>query len=714
MSNLKQILLHVWPLWLVTGALGCTADTTSDPVNDPPDGGWTGPHYPETTLLTTPPAVSNQRMASFAFSSDKAGAKFECTVDSYASYRQPCTSPVTVTVDRDGVHSFEVSAVNDYWVDQSPAKFTWTLDTEPPEQTKIQGPASVDNSPQPVIWFQAEAGATTVCTLDARAPAPCTSPYHAPALSDGLHHFTVVATDAAGNLESLPPTVSWVLDSTTSDTVIDGGPSGVVTSRHQVFAFSSPDATPGSTFRCTLDGAPLGPCSSPLAVDVFTDGNHAFGVQIVEATGNVDPTPAIRSWTVDSQAPSIVITSAPPASTSDTTPTFAFVSDGSAVAIECRVGATAFAPCTSPVTTAVLPEGTTSFEVRVRDAVGNTASALRNVTIDTTPPVLTITAAPADPSNDATPTYEFTVPDATTKCQINGGFPFACSSPVTFSPGAGSSTFRFIATDAAGNVSTVERTLTIDVLAPTLTINDGPPFNTADPSPRFVFTASADATVTCALDDAVFAACSSPVTVGPLALGNHRFTVRARDAAGNVALDWRDFFDDPRPLTVAFVSGPTGEINQRSPRFTWNATGATAVTCHYDAAAFGNCTTAMATALADGPHTFEVRVSNDLGGVMSATRSFTVDTVAPLATITAGPSGTITTPSVTFELTTSGAPTVTECRLQPGGAGNGPYAPCGSPVSFELTAAGSYTFEVRVRDQAGNQWSAYREFTFAP
>lgn len=75
-----------------------------------------------------------------------------------------------------------------------------------------------------------------------------------------------------------------------------------------------------------------------------------------------------------------------------------------------------------------------------------------------------------------------------------------------------------------------------DVTAPDTSIDSGPGATTADPSPAFEFS-SDDAGFTarfeCAVDGGAFTECTSPKTLGPLALGSHDFAVRAIDTAGN-------------------------------------------------------------------------------------------------------------------------------------------------------------------------------------
>jgi hypothetical protein len=87
------------------------------------------------------------------------------------------------------------------------------------------------------------------------------------------------------------------------DTSISAGPSGTTTSRTASFSFASSEG--GSRFDCSLDGAPAAPCESPLTVSDLSEGTHTFRVQALDQADNLDPSPAERSWTVDTTAPAV-------------------------------------------------------------------------------------------------------------------------------------------------------------------------------------------------------------------------------------------------------------------------------------------------------------------------------------------------------------------------------------------------------------------------
>lgn len=64
------------------------------------------------------------------------------------------------------------------------------------------------------------------------------------------------------------------------------------------------------------------------------------------------------------------------------------------------------------------------------------------------------------------------------------------------------------------------------------TITGGPSGNSVLTTPTFAFDATDAAGFECSLDNATFAACASPDSIGPLGLGPHTFAVRAIDAGG--------------------------------------------------------------------------------------------------------------------------------------------------------------------------------------
>src|SRR5215208_1590172 len=102
-------------------------------------------------------------------------------------------------------------------------------------------------------------------------------------------------TSAALPQDSIPP-----------ETVIDSGPSGTVSGRTATFTFSSSEAS--STFECKLDDANFVPCTSPQDYSELADGSHTFSVKAIDAAGNTDPTPASRTWTVDTTTRSLTST----------------------------------------------------------------------------------------------------------------------------------------------------------------------------------------------------------------------------------------------------------------------------------------------------------------------------------------------------------------------------------------------------------------------
>ncbi|MDO9454520.1 PKD domain-containing protein [Nocardioides sp.] len=141
--------------------------------------------------------------------------------------------------------------------------------------------------------------------------------------ADGTYTATVtVASVHAGHGTGLDATTSSsvevVVDSVAPQTTVTGGPSGPVRSRSARFRLTGSES--GSTFACRLDGGTWAACPTAATFRALRDGRHTLQVRATDGAGNTDPTPAARTWTVDTTGP-VVRATRPTGTTRDRTPT---------------------------------------------------------------------------------------------------------------------------------------------------------------------------------------------------------------------------------------------------------------------------------------------------------------------------------------------------------------------------------------------------------
>ncbi len=260
-------------------------------------------------------------------------------------------------------------------------------DTTPPNTTLTSVPPTTTSETSANFAFTADELATFHCSLDGDTAEPCTSPLTVSGLAAGMHTFTVTAVDLAGNSDPTPATYSWEIlaAEVAPETMLDTTPPALTNSTEASFTFSADDAA--ATFRCQLDDAPRQECTSPLTIDGLTEGKHTFAVQAVSATGTVDPTPAVWSWTIDLSPPAALSGLQATASDGQVLLTWSPATDQHGIAgydvYRDSVLLVTLGEGTSYTDTDVLPNTTYSYALAARDRAGNVSSLSEPVSVTT-------------------------------------------------------------------------------------------------------------------------------------------------------------------------------------------------------------------------------------------------------------------------------------------------------------------------------------------
>ena len=327
---------------------------------------------PATKLVEVPDEFSNGGDR-FEFTSSEKHSSFQCKLDD-GDYGA-CSSPKAYPRLDDGAHRFRVRAVDRAGnPDPSPASRNWTVDTNPPETAVENGPPHVSQKDTATFTVSSEAGATFECRLDDHGWGECGQ---VSGLSDGKHVMRARAKDRAGNVDPTPARWSWRIDLPPQTTITEG-PSGPSASTSAAFRFSSNDTA--AIFQCKLDDRSWSSCSSGRTYTGLPQGSHTFKVRAKDSAGTNDPSPAERTWKVDTVSPNTTIKSV---SVSGKSATFSFSASEAGGTFECRLDGGAWRGCSSPTSYGGLKHGNHSFRVRAIDAAGNrdATPALRSFSI---------------------------------------------------------------------------------------------------------------------------------------------------------------------------------------------------------------------------------------------------------------------------------------------------------------------------------------------
>jgi len=180
------------------------------------------------------------------------------------------------------------------------------------------------------------------------------------------------------------------IDGVAPDTTITLQPDNPSASASATFTFGSSDGTGVGHFEASLDDGAFATATSPASLTGLADGSHTFAVRAIDAAGNVDPSPAAYTWTVDTTAPAAPGIGA-------VTPTTVSGTAEPGATVEVFVNGLSVGTTTADADghwsiAASLADGAYSLTAQATDAVGNTgtASASGAWTVDTTAPTITL------------------------------------------------------------------------------------------------------------------------------------------------------------------------------------------------------------------------------------------------------------------------------------------------------------------------------------
>jgi len=274
---------------------------------------------------------------------------------------------------------------------------------------------------------------------------------------DGTKTVYVKFKDSAGTWSNAYQD-SIILDTTAPAVTITSPATGTINTATPLLTYGVSDGT----VTVEVDGVVVSKVSGnnlgPLA-----DGPHAVRVRSTDAAGNAGL--GERTFTIDTAAPAVTITSPALGTMNDNTPLLMYtVSKGSAtVKVD---GVAVNTPSGSDL--AVLSNGSHTVRIEATDAAGQSGFAEVSLVVDAVFPLVTIASPASGLTNTNTPLLTYTVSDGIESVLVDG-VPVAMRSGETLSAlPDGTHTVRVESTDATGNQGYAETVFTIDTTPPSI------------------------------------------------------------------------------------------------------------------------------------------------------------------------------------------------------------------------------------------------------
>ena len=401
-------------------------------------------------------------------------------------------------------------------------------------------------------------------------------------LTEGIHTFTISATDAAGNTSS--NSVDIDVDTLIEPPVITTSGSNSIDTKLQR---SEGTAEAGSTVSLFIDGADTGVTVQADETGAYTiaptsdltEGIHTFTISATDAAGNtssnsvdidvdtlIEPPVITTSGSISSKTPAIE-------GTAEAGSTVSLFIDGADTGVKVQAdetGAYTIAP------TSDLTEGIHTFTISATDAAGNTSSNSVDIDVDTTAPAQPVITTESLITNNNRPVLVGTAePGSVVNFLVGGqdiGFSSTASTDGVFIfdfntqdevVPDGDYLITVTATDEAGNTSVPSAgvSITIDTAAPNAPSSVEISASITNDATTLSITGTADtgSSVELLNGSTIIGTAQTDVTSGEFTIipstaldeGDYNLTVKARDAAGNISSP-----SDLIPLSIVFDITP--------------------------------------------------------------------------------------------------------------------------------------------------------------
>lgn len=350
----------------------------------------------------------------------------------------------------------------------------------------------------------------------------------------------------ANDFYSAPPAVT-----------VDGGTTGITNNTTPTISGTTDLMAPGvvtvTVAGQTLTATPSGGAWSVTSA-LLANGTYPVVASATDGAGNVGS--ATQQLTVDTVLPVVSVNGGPSMTTNNTTPTIAGTSDvAPGTVVRVSVDSQTLTALVQPagtwnVTPAALSDGTRTVTASVTDPAGNNGTTAQTLTVDTTPPAVTIAGGATALTNNARPIITgtadvapgtavmVTLADQTLFGRVQGGGAWSATA-ATLSDGP----HRIVmsVSDAAGNSASFTQTLTVDTVSPFVAIAGGASTTSSNADPTIMGSSNAapGTTVTVSIAGQTMTTLlqsngswnATPTTVGK---GTWLVVASVPDPAGNV------------------------------------------------------------------------------------------------------------------------------------------------------------------------------------